>query len=141
MILKKNFLLLWLIAVVFVAGCNMGSRLNVTGNVTFSDDGAPLTTGTVVMESASTRVTGRIDKNGFFSLGEMQDGDGVPFGTYKVSIASARETLSSGLPGAYLIDAKYERPESSGLTFEAKKGGQKIFEIVVDRPKNIPSKR
>ena len=115
-------------------GCPSGTKMKVSGNVTFSDDGSPLTAGTVVMESGTTRVMGVINDKGYYSLGELVDGDGVPFGEYRVTIAGAREQLPTGFPGKYYIDSKYERPNTSGLTFEAKKGGPKTFDFTVDRP-------
>ena len=121
------------VLVLLSAGCN-GSKMKVSGQVTFSDDGSPLTVGMVVMESGTTRVSGKLDGKGNFKLGELNDGDGVPFGEYKVCIAGCRETLPSGFPGEYLIDSKFERPEHSGLTFVVKNDGPKTFDFKVDRP-------
>jgi len=134
--LNRIILVALCVAIGLTVGCGPGNKMKVSGTVTFSDDGSPLTAGTVVLESETTRVMGELNDKGYFALGELVDGDGIPFGNYRVTIAGAREQLPSGFPGAYYIDPKYEQPNTSGLTFEAKKGGPKTFDIQVDRPPN-----
>jgi len=134
--LSKNIplFLCVILAIGLTVGCGSGNKLKVSGHITFSDDDSPLTTGTVVFESGTTRVMGVVNDKGYYALGELVDGDGVPFGFYRVTIAGAREQLPSGFPGKYFVDSKYERPDTSGLTFEVKKGGPKTFDFKVDRP-------
>ena len=131
--LNKIIFVSFCIAIGLTVGCGAGNKMKVSGTVTFSDDGSPLTVGTVVMESATTRVMGELNDKGFYSVGELTDGDGIPFGEYRVTIAGSREQIPGGLPGPYIIDPKHEQP-TSGLTFEAKKGGPKTFDFKVDRP-------
>ena len=131
---KAVLLSLCIIGIALTVGCPSGKKLKVSGYVTFSDDGSPLTTGTVVLESETTRVMGVLNDKGYYALGELVDGDGVPFGQYRVTIAGAREQLPNGFPGKYFVDSKYERPNTSGLTFEVKKDGPKTFDFKVDRP-------
>ena len=75
------------LSVLVLPGCSQKAK--VSGTVKFPD-GSPLNKGTVVFESKDIRVSGVI-KNGYFSLGEKKDGDGVPFGTYKGWITGALE--------------------------------------------------
>jgi len=134
--LNKSILIVLCILLGLAVGCGSGNKIKVSGHATFSDDDSPLTAGTVVLESETTRVMGELNNKGYFALGELRDGDGVPLGQYRVTISGAREQLPNGFPGKYFVDSKYERPDTSGLTFEAKKGGPNTFDIKVDRPAN-----
>jgi len=118
-------------------GCGSdGNKMKISGTVTFSDDGSPLTTGTVMMTSSTKYVRGDLNDKGEYSLGELKDGDGVPLGEYRVSICGAYEATLPDPPYSTpsYIHAKYESPDRSGLKFEVKKDGPKTFDIKVDRP-------
>jgi hypothetical protein len=77
---KVIFTILILGLLVF-AGCS--SKVRISGNVTFPD-GEPLTVGAVCFETPENSFIGRLDKNGHYSVGENNNGDGIPQGTYTV---------------------------------------------------------
>ncbi len=125
-------------------GCGKG-YIPVSGTVTFSDDGSPLTAGTVCFESEAGYGRGTLDAQGKYVLGFDKPGSGVPKGTYKVYVADAMiqdgttatkdSTGTSARPKyKYLIDKKFHTGNSSGLTFTAD-GSQKTFDFKVDRAK------
>ena len=127
--------------VLFVAGCG---QPKVTGTVTYTD-GTPLERGTVNFQTATHAAMGAIGENGRYTIGGVKAGDGVPSGTYKVFITGAMgidtsnvQTLQFGqgpgttAPIIQLIDRRYERPETSGLTCDVKKST--VFNIEVKRP-------
>ena len=66
-------------------GC--GKNVKVTGMVTFSDNGEPVKSGTVFFASETEMGRGSI-KDGKYSIGLINDGEGVPRGTYTVSSES-----------------------------------------------------
>jgi hypothetical protein len=76
-------LLMCLVAV----GCN--PNVKVTGTVTYSDSGDPVMFGTVVFSGGEEEGRGTI-KEGKYSIGRINDGDGIPKGTYTVSSNSPK---------------------------------------------------
>ena len=139
MMTRRIYFLFLSLLLVFVVGCG-GNKQALTGTVTFSDDGSPVTTGMVIMESDGKMGRGEIDTAGKFVMGFDSNNDGIPKGeTYKVSVINADiETgidSRSGMPiMTPLIDAKYNNPATSGLTFTSD-GSSKTMEIKVDRYK------
>ncbi len=122
---------------VFVAGCGAG-RYPVTGQVTY-EDGSPVEDGTVIAEATvdgkAVGVQGAIAKDGTFSFGGDRPSDGAIPGTYKVLIMSP--TIPDGAAGEGkqpLVDGKYTKYDTSGLTFEVKPE-RNTFNIKVSRPK------
>jgi hypothetical protein len=120
-----------------LSGC--GNRVNLQGKVTFSDDGSPLTCGMVLFDDGQIVARGPIGSDGTYAVGVERDNDGIPPGTYKVSIVDAAETIPSGseyVPPSYkkLIDDKYFFAESSELQVTVEPS-TKRFDIVVDRAK------
>jgi len=119
-----------------VAGC--GSKVSVSGKVTF-DDGSPLTTGEVRFEMADFVSSGRIQSDGTYRLGTISDKDGIPKGTYGVTV---RAMDSSGMtpgmapgdapPAKSLIAPQFGSVGTSGLTCEVK--GTTTFNITVQKP-------
>ena len=137
----RYFTLLLLGFLLFAAGCG---QPKVTGTVKFSD-GTPLERGSVNFQTESHAAMGSLDKQGRYTIGGVKAGDGVPKGTYKVFITGAmgldvskdRPVQFGSGPGTTvpiipLIDKKYERPETSGLTCEVK--SSTVFNIEVKRP-------
>ncbi len=117
----------------------------MSGTVTFSDDGAPLTAGTVCFSSEAGYARGSLDSQGKYVLGFDKPGDGLPQGTYKVYVTDAMvqdgtvdTTNSTGASSRpkykSLVAAKFTSASSSGLTFTAD-GTQKTFDFKVDRAK------
>ena len=155
MIKKICFIAFILSCLLVLSGCS--DKAKVTGTVKFPD-GSTLNKGTVVFESDKTRVSGVI-KNGYFTLGEKKDGDGVPFGSYSGWITGALEAErppgsdnntatprqpgqpprpggrgAAILPPKYLIDRKFESAETSGFKLEVKSRGAIVYNIDVTAP-------
>lgn len=129
----------WLLTILFGAalalnGCS--GNISVTGTVKF-DDGAPLTRGTVVMESDQVRATGEIDANGAFRLGSSSPGSGTKPGKYRAWIVGSEEDFFNETTGKNTtqrhIDPKYGSPSKSGLVYDIN-SGNKVIDIVVSRP-------
>jgi len=76
-------------ALLFVCLCVFGCSQNakVTGTVTYSDTGEPVKSGTVMFTNEKTQGRGTI-KDGKYSVGLIEDGEGIPPGTYTVSADS-----------------------------------------------------
>ena len=136
---KSTIILFVLILCVSFAGCGKGSR--VTGTVTFSD-GQPLTVGKVAFTDDNIIGFGTINEKGQYSMGLVNDGDGMPPGTYKVyiteamiegdsSLAQKDEDGNSYIPKVPAVDSKFTGPKS-GLTCEVK--GATKYDITVEKP-------
>jgi hypothetical protein len=126
----------------FVCVCFIGCSKNqgLSGKVTFSEDGSPLTVGMVCFENAENGKLGRgeINTNGTYVVGFESDKNGIPKGTYKVFISNAMKengvNKKTGMPlHEHLIAPKYSNASTSGLTFTAD-GKTKTFNITVERP-------
>lgn len=123
--------------VVFFLGC--GREPQVTGKVTFPD-GTPLTIGEVQFLAETHSASGKIQPDGTYRLGSMKEEGGVPAGTYSVVVVKAAKTFPTppggGIddtpPPEFLIDKKFNKPETSGLTCEV--GGDRQFDITVTAP-------
>ena len=66
----------------FTLGCSQ--NVKVSGTVTYSDTGEPVKFGTVIFNSENLVGRGAIN-NGKYSVGRINDGDGIPRGTYTIS--------------------------------------------------------
>ena len=137
MMTKKLLLSFVLAGCVCVFGCS--DKVPLGGTVTFSDDGTPLTTGAVFFETPTYRAQGDIRADGTYTVGSETLTDGIPKGTYGISIRYAEEVTVTERPDGTsserrrdLIDAKYRVAETSGLTFTVD-GTNKKFDIQVDR--------
>lgn len=130
-----RFSLIFLVACLFciVVGC--GRNVPLGGKVVYSDDGSPLTVGEVILETENFTARGALGSDGTYTIGSLALADGLPPGTYKVSIFDANKT-EMGPDGKMivtpLIDRKYFRGATSGLTVEAKPGNKR-FDFEVDR--------
>src|SRR5436309_15200590 len=89
------------------------------------------------VEGAGRAASGLTDGNGYYSLSSYGINDGAEPGKYRVAIIArgpdrppkAGET-GSGMPGEMMpgepvIPQKYFAPDSSGLTFEVKRGSNR----------------
>ena len=119
-----------------IAGC--GSKVSVSGKVTF-DDGSPLTTGEVRFETTNFVSSGKIQSDGTYRLGTTSEKDGIPKGSYGVTVhAMGQPELTPGMrtehvpPPKSLIDTKFGSTSTSGLTCEVK--GSTTFNITVRKP-------
>lgn len=133
-ICSSVFALLFCLA---LSGC--GNRIQLQGKVTFSDDGSPLTRGMVLFDDGQLVARGPIGADGSYAVGVERENDGIPPGTYRVSIVDAAEEIPSGsdyVPPSYkkLIDDKYFLADTSELSVTVD-ASTKRFDIVVDRAK------
>ena len=120
---------LLLFCILLTAGC--GKKVSVTGRVTFPD-GKPLTTGSVIFETATYQVSGTIGTDGSYALGEINPGDKILPGEYKVRVAASTGGGSDGAPLVNLIHPKYSNTATSELTCTVE--GSTKFDITVTLP-------
>jgi hypothetical protein len=114
-----------------LTGCG-GGETRVGGTVKFTD-GTPLTKGEVLFSNEKYSASGPIKEDGTFLMGSMKPGDGVPPGTYKVTLGGdAAGSRYANTPA--LVDAKYFDPTKSGLVCEVEAGKAKDFPITVEAP-------
>jgi hypothetical protein len=126
----KNYWILFVFVFVlpFIFGCG---HPKVTGTVKF-EDGTPLTSGGVIFTNLPYQASGMIKPDGSYELYELKPGDGVQPGTYQVTVLATTGGGSDGTPFAQLIDPKFGKPSTSGLTCEVK--GNTVFNITVTKP-------
>ncbi|MDR2705132.1 MAG: carboxypeptidase-like regulatory domain-containing protein [Planctomycetaceae bacterium] len=124
----KRFYFLVLCFLLF-CGCGQGKR--VGGTVKY-EDGTPLTTGIVTFIKMPYQWIGTINTDGSYEMYELKPGDGVPPGTYQVTVSSSTGGSEPEIPVIHLVDPKFNDIETSGLTCEVK--GNTIFNITVTKP-------
>jgi len=125
----RSFFFILLVCSCLIVGC--GDRVTVSGRITFPD-GEPLTEGSVVFESENYQAYSYIGADGSYSLGEVEPGDGIRPGEYKIRILASTGGGSDGAPLVNLVDSKYESTATSGLTCTVK--GKMTFGISVTKP-------
>ncbi len=114
-----------------MAGCGGSVGPAVKGTVTYAD-GTPVTVGEVQFVGERFSAVGPINPDGTYTMGSMRPGDGVPAGTYKVSLGGELQgsTYENKPP---LIDSKYFNASTSGLVCEVEEGKAKEFPITVEK--------
>lgn len=120
----------------FVVGCG-GTNVGVSGKVTFSD-GTPLTKGEVQFLTATYVASGTIQSDGSYTIGSTTQNDGLPAGTYSVTVnkafgdsgVTAAVSAIDAKPMLPLINPKYNSATTSGLTCDVK--GKTTFDITVE---------
>ena len=135
-----NRIFLLFLCVVLVATIGCGNKQSLRGTVTFSDDGSPVPTGTVYFSTPTFEATGQIKQDGTYAVSSTGKEDGIPKGqTYTVTVVGVEdEEITQDANGNVtsrkrtpLIDPKYNRKETSGLTFTS--DGASKFDIKLDR--------
>lgn len=98
-----------------VVGCEAKSNnVKVRGSVSL--DGKPLSSGVVQFHPQVGQVaTGEIGDGGEFVLSTRAPGDGVPAGTYRVTVAAYDPTASVQAPEHLIVPLRYTRSGASGL--------------------------
>lgn len=134
----RNNLAILIAGGLLLAGCNSG-RYPVTGQILY-EDGAPVTAGTIIAEAnidgKAVGLQGNIQPDGKFMLGGATPGDGALPGQYQVLVTTPTITDAEKAQGKKpMLDGKYGRFESSGLTLEVKPGKNQ-FPIKVARPRD-----
>jgi hypothetical protein len=131
----KNIVYLLICLSAIAVGCN--KYVPLKGTVVFSDDGSPLTTGSVIFESGNIGASGTLNERGEFVLGSMKADDGLLSGTYNVFISGAFEEVeekSSGMKrGVPLIHSKFGNKDTSGIVINVDKNTKNV-QIKVERP-------
>ena len=135
---RKFFLALVLATTALGVGCS--SNVKLTGTVSYSDDGAPVESGTICFVSGETQGRGTIVDGKF----ETSFGDeaGLPPGEYQVYFVGVETVVreSEELPDGSITDAvtapsidlKYLSAETSGLTQKVDKS-TKTVDFKLDR--------
>ena len=89
--MKRSIQFILLSVLVFLAfGCD--SNVKVVGTVKYSDDDSLVNSGEIVFSDGVHRARGSI-KDGRYSVGLLKDGQGIPKGTYQVTVESIRQSL------------------------------------------------
>ncbi|GHT17990.1 hypothetical protein FACS1894189_5000 [Planctomycetales bacterium] len=123
-------------------GCG-NNNVKLTGKVTFSDTGEPLSCGVIFFDSDGVTAKAGIQPNGTYAAGTQKEKNGVPSGTYRVRIVNAdirvpgfEIDMTDPLRGhdhrLRLIDPKYEKTATSGLTVNTAES-KGVFNIQVER--------
>jgi hypothetical protein len=139
--MKRTLALCLLVACVgaeFV-GCGNGPRTaSVIGSITYQ--GKPVPNANVSftpVDEKGRAATGLTDSGGRFTLGTFTASDGAIPGSYRVSViargperAPKPGEVNSGMPGEMMpgdpiIPTKYFAPDTSGLTFDVKRGSNR----------------
>lgn len=129
-----------LLLLVGLAGCGSATGPGMTavsGTVTLN--GEPVGPGTVAFipsDGTGNPATGNVDESGKFQMSVHKPGDGVPPGTYKVTV-TIEKTPAYGdekgnlFPPTYLSPEKYMNPETSGfaITVEKNKPATVTFDM------------
>lgn len=126
-----------LVAIILVAVSGCSNYVKVGGKITFSEDGSPLTTGTVCFQSDSHMARGAVKNDGTYTMDSVKKNDGLPPGTYKVFIADAYRVVGE-IPEDreaevdLLIAEKYTSASRSGWTVEVSQSSRS-FDFQVER--------
>jgi hypothetical protein len=134
--MKNMFFYVTLTALLIFVGCHNGN-VGLSGKVTYTD-GTPLTVGEVCFETDTYVARGTLEKDGTYVVGSISKSDGLPKGTYRVYISGA-DKMVSGPDGMQLpeslIDEKYRKSTTSGLTIDIPISGGKYNITVESNPK------
>ena len=132
-------------ALAFVVGCS--GNVKLTGTVSYSDDGAPVETGTVCFVSKSSDFMSRGNiTDGTFTMSTLKADDGLPPGDYDVYFTGVEGVVREGGTNAAgestepqtapTIDLKYMSPSTSGISQTVDKS-TKTIEFKLDRNPNF----
>lgn len=121
-----------------LGGCGGSNTFAVTGKVSF-EDGSPVPGGMIVFHPAESKdekthsADGTINADGTFKLRTFKPGDGAFVGNYKVTVIdppSGGDDEDKRPP--LVVDPKFAKPETSGLTFQVKAEAN-VFNITVKK--------
>ena len=121
------------IATLIPLACSNGKGfVPVSGKITYQ--GKPVEQGTVTFISTTPggrNATGMIGSGGYYTLQTDEPKDGALPGPYNVTIFARDEVIldyipKKPVPPKYLVPAKYEKPDTSGLTATVTGGSNSI---------------
>ena len=135
--MKRLLFVMIISGLIGTLGCAKG--VEVKGKVAFPD-GKPLTVGEVIFQTDTWMASGKIQSDGTYKLSSASENDGIKPGQYGIRIVGAYDSSNTpvgaspdeALPPIPLIDAKFEKTETSGLTCDVK--GSQTFDITVTAP-------
>jgi len=138
----------WICCILLVIALGCSNNVPLRGTVLFSDNGEPVPRGLIMFESSNFMARGEIQSDGTFVVGSLRARDGMPPGDYRISIVGAiesyevaptgRTTTPPGVAQAApmnvipLIDPRYERASTSGLTVTVDRSTRE-HSVIVDR--------
>ncbi|MGE3804781.1 MAG: hypothetical protein AB7K24_08930 [Gemmataceae bacterium] len=114
---------------ILVAGCGGPASYPVKGVVQFKD-GTPLPGGSIELQAIAapgTPIYGDIDEQGRFALSAPATGE------FRVIVLPREEGSSGFQPAPEIIDPRFRKYETSGLTLTVKEDGSDIS-LQVERP-------
>jgi hypothetical protein len=123
--------LILVLLLLLVTGCG---NPKISGKVVFSDDQTPVPRGTVMFHTGNKIARGEIQHDGSYVVGSLKGNDGLPKGTYQITIKGTQMRVGARLRDTRfvnVIDQKYENPGTSGLVLDVKRS--QTFDIQVDR--------
>lgn len=128
-------ILIAMILFMTVSGCS--HYVKVGGKITFSEDGSPLTKGTVCFQSDTHMARGVLKSDGTYTVDSVTKNDGLPAGTYQVFIADVYRVVGE-VPEdreaeiELLVSEKYTSASRSGWTAEVTPSSR-TFDFQVER--------
>ena len=124
-----------LVILVLLSCCGCSNKVPLTGKVTFSDDGTPLTTGLVCFASGQFVARGPLNKDGIYQVSSTSQNDGLPKGKYKVYLVGAELVSSDGNGNSTytpLLNSRYENPDTSNIECDVD-AKTRHFDFTVER--------
>ena len=109
------------------AGCGGSDRATVSGTL-LHQDGTPLVGARVIARSNETGKSayGQTNGEGYFELGGVKEGDGIPAGEYYVTIVE--DFGDENDPRTPTISNKYRNSATSGLSLSVKPGEKAVLD-------------
>jgi hypothetical protein len=122
------------------SGCKRSNLVKVRGRVT-DTNGSPIPLGRVVIDSGNspTGAWGRIKSDGRFTIGTLQENDGMAPGTYRVAILDTSTPDGPEGPGKQFVDGRFADYATSGLEFRVPE--QTDWQITVEPPSPARGRR
>jgi len=117
-------------------GCSGSSTAPVAGRIKFKDgsDASSLAGYEITLAPVAGKASaaGTVQPDGSFQLSTVGDNDGALPGSYKVALTPPVSADPDKPPPKPVIAARYNAPETSGLTIEVKPG-RNTPELTVER--------
>jgi hypothetical protein len=131
--MKKYTLILFLMLTAICVGCS--NNVKVSGIVTFTD-GEPVEVGTICFLRGGLQSRGELGAGGRYTVATLGADDGLPAGTYQVFFVGVENQYVNPKGGELvyelLIDEKYIKPDTSGITVEIN-SKNRVFDFELER--------